>query len=210
MSRVVIAVDGPAAAGKGTLARKLAAHYGLAYLDTGSLYRAVASRLLRAGTELTEPAAVAAAHGLEAADLEDERLRDEATAEAASIVAAMPGVRRALVDYQRAFAADPPGGAKGAVLDGRDIGTVVCPDASHKLFVTASPEVRARRRLAELRARGAEVSGEAVRREMRERDARDAERKVSPLVPASDAYLLDTTNLDIDAAFAYAKAYIGA
>ena len=210
MSRVVIAVDGPAAAGKGTLGRKLAAHYGLAYLDTGSLYRAVASRLLRAGSELTEPAATAAARGLEAADLEDERLRDEATAEVASIVAAMPGVRRALVQYQRAFAADPPDGAKGAVLDGRDIGTVVCPDASHKLFVTASPEVRARRRLAELRARGAKVSGETVRREMRERDARDAERDVSPLVPASDAYLLDTTNLDIDAAFAYAKAYIGA
>lgn len=210
MSRLVIAVDGPAAAGKGTLARKLAAHYGLAYLDTGSLYRAVASRLLRAGAELTEPAATAAAHGLEATDLEDERLRDEATAEAASIVAAMPEVRRALVQYQRAFAADPPDGAKGAVLDGRDIGTVVCPDASHKLFVTASPVVRARRRLAELRARGAEACGETVRREMRERDARDAEREVSPLVPASDAYLLDTTNLDIDAAFAYAKAYIGA
>lgn len=208
MSRVVIAVDGPAAAGKGTLGRKLAVHYGLAYLDTGSLYRAVASRLLRAGSELTEPAATAAARGLEAADLEDERLRDEATAEVASIVAAMPGVRRALVQYQRAFAADPPDGAKGAVLDGRDIGTVVCPDAEVKLFVTASIEARAGRRHAELRARGADVSLAEVRADLERRDARDRERRISPLRPAVDARLLETSNLDIEASFQAARAII--
>ena len=211
MSRMVIAVDGPAAAGKGTLARKLAEYFGLAYLDTGTLYRAVALRLMRTGGDPADPAAAAqAARTLEPSDLEDPGLRDEAAARVASQVAAVAAVRAALLEYQRRFAADPLGAAKGAVIDGRDIGTVVCPDASHKLFVTASLEARARRRLKELSEKGIEATADEVEREMSERDARDEERSVSPLTPAPDAYLLDTTNLDIDSAFAAAKAYISA
>lgn len=199
---MIIAVDGPVAAGKGTLARRLAARFGYGYLDTGGIYRAVALRLLRAGASLDDSrAAVAAAGSLDEADLSDPALRDEATGDAASHIAAQPAVRAALLAFQRAFAADPPGGRAGAVLDGRDIGTVVCPTADVKLFVTASPEARAGRRHAELRARGVEVSYEAVLDDLRRRDARDSERGVSPLRPADDAHLLDTTNLSIEAAF---------
>ncbi len=211
MSAMVIAIDGPAAAGKGTLGRRLAEHFGLAYLDTGALYRAVALKLLRAGGDPGDAgAAAAAARALEPGDLEAPGLRDQETGRAASAVAAWPEVRAALVDYQRRFAAEPPGGAAGAVLDGRDIGTVVCPEADYKLFVTASLEARAGRRLEELAERGEAASREEVEREMRERDARDSGREVSPLAQAPDAYLLDTTNLDIDSAFAAAKSYIGA
>lgn len=211
MSIVVIAIDGPAAAGKGTLARKLAEHFGFAHLDTGSLYRAVALRLLRAGGDpADEDAAAAAARALEPGDLEAPGLRDEKTSAAASTVAAWPRVRAALIDYQRRFAAEPPGGAKGAVIEGRDIGTVICPQADHKLFVTASPEARARRRFEELSARGVAIGLDEVEREMKERDARDSGRAISPLVPASDAHLLDTTILDIDSVFAAAKSYIEA
>ncbi len=206
---MIVAVDGPAAAGKGTLARKLAQHYGLAHLDTGGLYRAVALRVLRARLDPTEPVgAEKAARALAPADLADPDLRLERTAEAASKVAVIPGVRAALLEFQRAFAFKPPGGAKGAVLDGRDIGTVVLPDADHKLFVTASPESRARRRWAELAAVPGRPSLAEVEGQVRERDARDRERAVSPLKPAPGAFLLDTTDLDIDAAFAAAKAYI--
>ena len=207
MSPMVIAIDGPAAAGKGTLARKLARHFGLAYLDSGLLYRAAASRLLRAGGDGAD-AAAAAARALEPGDLEAPGLREEKTAKAASEIAAFPEVRRALIAYQRRFAADPPGRAKGAVIDGRDIGTVVCPEATHKLFVTASLEVRASRRLKELREQQIEAEREDIEREMRSRDERDEGRAVAPLRRARDAYLLDTTNLDIDSAFQAAKAYI--
>ncbi|MSP20611.1 MAG: (d)CMP kinase [Alphaproteobacteria bacterium] len=206
---MIVAVDGPAAAGKGTLACKLAQHYGLAHLDTGGLYRAVALRVLRAHLDPTEPVgAEKAARALAPADLADPDLRLERTAEAASKVAVIPGVRAALLEFQRAFAFKPPGGTKGAVLDGRDIGTVVLPDADHKLFVTASPESRARRRWAELAAVPGRPSLAEIEGQVRERDARDRERAVSPLKSAPGAFLLDTTDLDIDAAFAAAKAYI--
>ncbi len=202
---MTIAIDGPSAAGKGTLARRIAAHFGLAYLDSGLLYRAVGLRVLRQGGDPADPdIATAAAQGVAAADLDDPELRGDATAAAASKAAAIPSVRAALLDFQRDFAAHPPGGAKGAVLDGRDIGTVVCPDAQHKLFVHASPEERAGRRLKELRESGVETIHSRVLREMRDRDARDRDRAVAPLVPAEDAVVLDTTGLDPDAVFAAA------
>ena len=200
---MIIAVDGPAAAGKGTLAKRLAKHFGLAHLDTGGLYRAVGLKVLRTGGD---PATCAAA--LQHTDLADPELRLERTAEVASKVAAIPEVRAALLAFQRDFAAKPPGGAKGAVLDGRDIGTVVLPDAPYKLFVTASPEARARRRWAELAAVPNRPSLAEIEAQVRQRDARDQERAVAPLKPAPDAFLLDTTDLDIDAAFAAAKAYL--
>jgi len=204
---LIIAVDGPVAAGKGTLARRLATHYGLAYLDSGSLYRAVALKLIRAGAALTDAgAATEAARTLDPALLSDPALRDEATAAGSSVVAAMPAVRAALLDYQRDFAHRPP----GAVLDGRDIGTVVCPDATVKLYVTASAEVRARRRFEEIQARGGAESFDQVLAELRERDARDAGRAAAPLKPAADAHLLDTSDLAIDGAFAKAVAIIEA
>ena len=200
----IIAIDGPAAAGKGTLARRLATELGFDYLDTGLIYRAVGMMVARRGldpadAELAEPAARA----LSPADLAATDLRGDAAAQAASKVAAIPGVRAALLAFQRAFAATPPGG-RGAVLDGRDIGTVVCPQATIKLFVTASLEKRAERRLKELRASGSDVIQETVLAEMRERDARDQNRAVAPLVAADDAYVLDTTPLDADQAFATA------
>ena len=211
---MIIAVDGPAAAGKGTLARRLAEHFGLAYLDTGALYRATALRLLRAGAavgaEIGAEAAASAAAAIEPENLVDPALRQEQTGALASRVSALPEVRAALLQYQRDFAARPPKGS-GAVLDGRDIGTVVCPEADHKLFVTASAEERARRRVAELRESGdADVNADHILAELKERDKRDAERQASPLKAAADAHLLDTTNLDIDAAFEAAKAHISA
>ncbi len=206
---VVIAVDGPAASGKGTLAQRLAGHFGLAYLDTGLLYRATARRVVaRGGDPADAEAAANAARGLGLAELDPAALRDDETANAAGVVAAHPGVRAALVDVQRRFAAVPPGGAPGAVLDGRDIGTVICPDAAIKFFVEAGVEVRARRRHKELRARGLKSIYSRVLRDMRERDARDRSRAIAPLVPAEDACVLDTTEFDADTVFQSALAFI--
>ncbi len=205
----VIAVDGPAASGKGTLARRLAAHFGLAHLDSGLLYRATARRLLDTGADPADAtAAAAAARAVDLAGLDPDALRDEATTDAASVVAAHPGVRAALFDVQRGFAARPPGGAPGAVIDGRDIGTVICPDAAVKIFVDADVEVRARRRHKELRARGLKSIYSSVLRDMRERDARDRSRATAPLVPAEDACVLDTTECDEDSVFHGALAFI--
>lgn len=203
---LVIAVDGPAAAGKGTLARRLAAELGLPYLDTGMLYRAVGRRVLDAGADPTDVAAAeAAARALAPADTGRADLRGPAADAAASQVAAIPGVRAALLDFQRRFA-----DGHGAVLDGRDIGTVVFPTADVKLFVTASPQVRAARRHAELLARGAAPPLAEVARDMAERDARDAGRGVAPLRPAADAHVLDTSSLDADDAFAAALGFVRA
>lgn len=205
---VVIAVDGPAAAGKGTLARRLAAHLGLPYLDTGLLYRAVGRRALDAGADPADPAAAtAAARALEAADLARDDLRGPAADRAASLVAAHPDVRAALVAFQRGF-----GRERGAVLDGRDIGTVIFPDAAVKLFVTASADVRARRRWLQRRAASLDAGSNAglaqVAAEMQARDDRDAGREAAPLRPATDAAVLDTTALDADATFARALAIV--
>jgi cytidylate kinase len=195
---MIIAIDGPAASGKGTLAMRIAAHFGLAFLDTGLLYRAVARDVRRNGSALEdERAAAQAAHQLDAATLEDPALRGVGAGEAASIVARIPQVRTALLEFQRAFARTQP----GAVLDGRDIGTVVCPDADVKIFVTASPEVRAQRRHLERLGRAETVTYEAVLADIRRRDERDASREAAPMRPAADAILLDTSNLDIEAAF---------
>ncbi len=211
MSRtsIVITIDGPVAAGKGTLARNIAQDMGYAYLDTGSLYRATALRLLRSGGDIDDVrAAVDAADGIQPADLDDPKLRDEGVGNAASKVAAMPEVRQALLEYQRNFARYPPNGASGAVLDGRDTGTVVCPDADAKLFVTAVVEERARRRFEELKAKGEDVDAETILADLRRRDERDSSRAVAPLAPAADAYLLDTSNLAIDSALQAAKDFI--
>lgn len=205
---MIIAIDGPAGAGKGTLARRLAAHLGYAYLDTGTLYRAAALRLLREGGDPDDPAAAeAAARALAPADLDEPALRADRVGALASRIAALPAVRAALLGFQRRFAAAPPGG-KGAVLDGRDIGTVVCPGAEVKLYVVAAPEERARRRWRELVARGAHVSLEEVRGEITARDARDGGRAEAPMRPAADAHLLDSTNLSIEETFNAALAII--
>ncbi|MDO9126572.1 MAG: (d)CMP kinase [Parvibaculum sp.] len=205
----VIAIDGPAASGKGTLARKLARHYDFAYLDTGSLYRAVGQAVLAAGgNPADEAAALAAAKALDVNRIDERAIRSREAGEAASIVAAMPAVRAAILHFQRNFATNPPGGKDGAVLDGRDIGTVVCPEAKAKLFVTASPEVRAQRRWLELKVSGSAVGEAQILDDIRERDQRDAERAASPMKPAADAYLLDTSNLSIEAAFGAAVAII--
>jgi CMP/dCMP kinase len=194
---MIIAIDGPAASGKGTLAKRLAAHFGLRHLDTGLLYRAVAKALLDAGAELhDEERAAAAAKSLDASKLDEAMLKARGMAEPASIVSAMPGVRAALIELQRQFASSPP----GAVLDGRDIGTVICPDADVKIFVDAAPEVRARRRVAALAADGVVVGEAQILADILRRDERDKNRPVAPLKPAADAHLLDTTHLDIDAA----------
>ncbi len=193
-----VAIDGPAAAGKGTIARAVAAHFGFAHMDTGLLYRAVGARVL-AGDD-----AVRAAHSLDPAALEDDSLRSAAVAEAASKVAVIPEVRIALVDFQRAFARRDG----GAVLDGRDIGTVICPAAEAKLYVTAVPECRAERRYQELRAKGADVSPASVLADVKDRDARDSGRSTAPLKPADDAVLIDTSDMTVDAAVAAAIAAI--
>ncbi|HEX2256626.1 MAG TPA: (d)CMP kinase [Afifellaceae bacterium] len=195
---LTIAIDGPAASGKGTLGRRLAAHYGLRHLDTGLTYRAVAAALLDRGWGLDdEAAAVELAETLDLGDLDRHRLSALGIGEAASRVAVMPPLRKALVARQRAFALTAP----GAVLDGRDIGTIVLPDACAKLYVTASPEVRARRRAEELRGKGETVDEAALAGELARRDARDMARSDSPLRPAADAHLLDTTTMTIEAAF---------
>lgn len=202
---IIIAVDGPVAAGKGTLARRLADHFGYAYLDTGALYRAVGSRVLRQGGDPADPVvATKAAESLDESDRAAPDLRSEAVGLAASKVATIPGVRAALLDFQRRFAHQPPGGKAGAVLDGRDIGTVVCPDAPVKLFVTARDEVRAERRYKELMDKGENVSFERVLADLRQRDAQDQARAAAPLKPADDAHLLDTSDLAIEAAVAAA------
>lgn len=206
----VIAIDGPAAAGKGTLARRVAAELGFDYLDTGLIYRAVGMNVDRAGFDPADPArAGEAARDLQPEDLQADDLRGDDAAQAASKVAAIPEVRAALLDFQRRFAACPPSG-KGAVLDGRDIGTVVCPDAGIKLYVTASAETRARRRLLELQGKGVATTFETVLDDMRQRDERDSQRAVAPLKPADDAHLLDTSDLDADGAFDAAIAFIRA
>jgi cytidylate kinase len=195
---MIIAIDGPAASGKGTLGKLVAAHYRFAYLDTGTLYRAVARDTVARGEDPADPgAALASAKLLDPSTLGDPALRGPGLGEAASLVAKHSEVRRALLAYQRAIAYAKP----GAVLDGRDIGTVICPEAEVKLFVTATPEERARRRYLELREAGMAISEADVLADVRRRDERDAGRAAAPLRRAPDAHLLDTTNLDIDAAF---------
>jgi len=200
---MIIAIDGPAASGKGTLGRRLAAHYGLHHLDTGLIYRAVGQALRDAGHRLDdEERAVAAARALDPARFDEQALKSHAAGEGASVVSVFPGVRAALLEFQRDFAAKPP----GAVLDGRDIGTVICPDADVKIFVVAAPEERARRRAAEMKAGGRTVDEAAILADILKRDARDRSRAVAPLVAAPDAHELDTTHLDVEAAV---KAAIG-
>ena len=206
-SPVVIAVDGPAASGKSTLARQLAEHFGLVFLDTGLLYRAVARAMLDRGLLFSDTAgAVATARSLQPDDVDPGRLRGEGVGQGASMVAAIPEVRAALLPFQRRFAAR----GRGAVLAGRDVGTVICPDAGIKLFVTASDSERARRRFEELRARGDAPIYAAVLEELQERDRRDAQRAVAPMRVAPDAWVLDTTELDAQAAFCAARKHIEA
>lgn len=201
----LIAIDGPAAGGKGTLARRLAKHFGLRHLDTGLTYRAVAEQMLKWGADLDdEDAALAAVAAIDMGSLDVRRLSGHEIGEAASRIAVMRRLRDALVERQRAFAAHPP----GAVLDGRDIGTVVLPGAAAKLYVTATPEARARRRAREIESRGLRMDEAEVLADLARRDARDMARRDSPLRPAPDAYLLDTTDLDIDAAFQAAVDYV--
>ena len=204
---MIIAIDGPAASGKGTLAKLVANHFGLPVLDTGLLYRAVARDLGLRGFKLDDPwAGAALAKSLDPASLEDPALRGAKAGDAASVAAKIPQVRAALLDFQRGFAAQ----ALGAVLDGRDIGTVICPHADVKIFVTASPEIRARRRFGEIEARGEVISFEQVLADIVERDARDAGRGAAPMKRADDAHLLDTTEMDIKSVFNAAVAMIEA
>ncbi len=202
---MIIAIDGPAASGKGTLARRIAAEMGIPYLDTGSLYRAVGLFTIRRGGDPADATdAIAAANELNINDFTPQDLRTEDAGNAASKVAAIPGVRAALLAYQRAFAAKPG----GAVMDGRDIGTVVCPGADAKIFVTASLEVRVQRRIKELREKGESVNEQRVWEDMAARDARDSDRSVAPLKPADDAFVLDTSQMNADEALASATAFI--
>lgn len=204
---MIIAIDGPAGAGKGTLAARLAAHYGYHYLDTGLLYRAVGHQMAERGLDLDDAAAAGdVARALDPSHLAEGELRGREAGERASRVAVHPPVRSALVEFQRAFALRKP----GTVLDGRDIGTAICPDADVKLYVTASPEVRARRRTDELNAKGRDVDYERILAEIRERDERDAGRASAPLRKAEDAVLIDTSALDIDGVFRAAVAIIDA
>lgn len=202
---MIIAIDGPAASGKGTLAKRIAAHFGIPCLDTGLLYRAVARDVVARGDVLEdEAAAVTAALAIDAATFDDPKLRGPAAGDAASIVARMVSVRRALLDYQRSFARQPG----GAVLDGRDIGTVICPDADVKIFVTATAEERARRRHLEHQSRGEDLTYDAVLADILTRDARDRGREIAPLERAADAVEIDTTVLGPDAVMAAALAII--
>jgi cytidylate kinase len=202
---LVIAIDGPAASGKGTLARRLAEYYALPHLDTGLLYRAVACALIDEGLPLDDVAAAeAAARGLSLTEFDPERLRSREMGEGSSVVAAIPSVRAALIDMQQRFAAR----AEGAVLDGRDIGTVICPNATAKIFVTASAETRAQRRALELAGRGEPVDFALILEDVRTRDARDSQRALAPLKAADDAVILDTSMLDRDEVFAAALAIV--
>src|SRR5947209_5545224 len=202
---MIIAIDGPAASGKGTLGKRLAAHYGLRHLDTGLIYRAVAKALLDARQPLDDAArAAAAARALDPARFDEPALKAHAVGEAASVVSAIPEVRAALLKFQRDFAATPP----GAVLDGRDIGTVICPDADVKIFVVAAPGERARRRAREFAANGESVDEAAILADILKRDERDRSRAVAPLKAAPDAHELDTTQLDVEAATAAAIALV--
>src|SRR5215472_79178 len=195
---MIIAIDGPAASGKGTIARQLASRYGLHHLDTGLLYRSVGKAMLDAGYRLDDAKqATEIAARLDPSKYEENALKPQPITEAASVVAAIPQVRQALINYQREFATRPP----GAVLDGRDIGTVIAPGADVKLFIVASPEVRAARRLIELQARGEKADEREVLADLLRRDERDSRRSAAPLKAAPDAHLLDTTHLGIDAAF---------
>ncbi|MFC0244828.1 (d)CMP kinase [Falsochrobactrum ovis] len=205
MKNFIVAIDGPAASGKGTLARRIAIHYGIPHLDTGLTYRAVAKALLDQGLPLDdERLATQAAEHINLLNMDKNILSAHEIGEAASKVAVMPAVRRTLVDVQRKFANKLP----SSVLDGRDIGTVVCPDAAIKLFVTASPEVRARRRFDEITARGLSANFEEIFRDIKQRDERDMSRNDSPLRPAADAHLLDTSEMSIETAFLAAKKLI--
>jgi cytidylate kinase len=204
---MIIAIDGPAASGKGTLGKRLAAHYGLRHLDTGLLYRAVALAVLDAGRAPNDAdAAVAAAKALDPAHFDEAALKAPKVGEAASVVSAIPEVRAALLAFQRDFAARDP----GAVLDGRDIGTVICPQAEVKIFVTASPEVRAGRRAKEYRAAGQQIDDDTVLADIKKRDARDMGRAAAPLKQAPDAHLLDTSDMDISTAIRAAIAIVEA
>lgn len=206
---IVIAVDGTAASGKGTLAKRLAAHFGFAHLDSGALYRLTALAVLEAnGDPQNEADAVKGAQTMDLSRAGDPAIRTDIVGKAASHVAAIPAVRSALLDFQRNFLAHPPGGGPGAVMDGRDIGTVICPDATAKLYVDARPEIRARRRWSELKGMNIRRAEQDVLKELNARDAADKSRPVAPLVQAADADLLDTSDLGIDAAFAAALALV--
>ena len=206
---MIIAIDGPAGAGKGTLARSLGDRFSYAVLDTGLIYRAVGMKVLRDGADPSDAqAAEAAARHLRPEDVLDPNLRDEAAAAAASVVSAFPGVRAELLAFQREFAHHPPDGAAGAVLDGRDIGTHICPDATVKFFVTARPEVRADRRVRVLRGRVQAVDADAILADIKLRDERDTQRSVAPLRPADDAVIVDTSDMTAEEVLTWALDYI--
>ncbi|MDC1120120.1 (d)CMP kinase [bacterium] len=211
MTTPVIAVDGTAASGKGTLARRLARQLGYSYLDTGLLYRATGYMTLSLYPDqeyITEEMAIEAVQAIRPETMKNAALRDEETTQRSSKVAAMPLVRAALIEQQRNFAKNPTDGAGGAILDGRDIGTVICPNADHKIYVDADLEIRAARRVKELLERGDEAIHARVLQDMRERDARDSSRSIAPLVPADDAFIMDTTRVDADAVFTAALEFI--
>jgi len=206
---VVIAVDGTAASGKGTLAKKLAAHFHFAHLDSGALYRLTALAVLDAKGDPKDPAdALKGAQSIDLSLAGDPAIRTDVVGQAASHVAAIGAVRQALLDFQRSFLASPPGGSPGAVMDGRDIGTVICPEATAKLYIDARPELRAHRRWLELKGMGIARDEAGLLAELNARDAADKSRPISPLVQAPDAALLDTSDLGIDAAFAAALALV--
>lgn len=208
--KFIIALDGPAASGKGTLARKLAKHFNLALLDTGALYRAIGLNVLKTGgNPENEQDALKAVNILGQTDLNDPELRGESTGAAASKVAAIPTVRDALIDFQREFATTPPADKDGTILDGRDIGTVICPDAPYKIFITANVETRAKRRfLEEFGTDGSDANYQKILSDLKARDDRDMNRTTAPLKPHKNAYLLDTSNSSIEIVFEAARAYV--